>query len=102
MDVVWGLWAPLVLSLVRRNVGHDVYGPCDLERLGSQHQVLCTMEVAMPTTTEGANGGGEERRGTRGADERRVERTVAIFIGEFFLKQSKACVSFCFVFRGGV
>ncbi len=94
MDVVWGLWAPLDLSLVRRNVGRDVSEPYNFKHLGSQHPDLHTMEVAMPTTTEGANGGGVERRGTRGVDERRV--------ASFFLNNQKRVFLFCFVFRGGV
>ncbi len=75
-------------------MGRDVPSACDFKRLGSQHPDLHTMEVAMPTTTEGANGGGVERRGTRGVDERRV--------ASFFLNNQKRVFLFCFVFRGGV
>ena len=75
-------------------MGRALSEPYDFKRLGFEHPDLHTMEVAMPTTTEGANGGGVERRGTRGADERRV----AIFS----LNNQKRVFLFCFVFRGGV
>ena len=75
-------------------MGRALSEPYDFKRLGFEHPDLYTMEVAMITTTEGANGGGVERRGTRGADEKRV--------ASFFLNNQKRVFLFCFVFRGGV